>query len=89
MTHDREVAFSVFPNPFKKHISINFSLKNQSVVSLQVFNLLGQEVKTILENEKEAAGEHQFSFATNGEGIYFVNLKVDGKVFLQKIVLVR
>ncbi|MEO5673073.1 MAG: T9SS type A sorting domain-containing protein [Chitinophagales bacterium] len=89
ITHDREVAFSVFPNPFKEHISINFSLINQSVLSLQVFNLLGQEVKTILENEKEAAGEHQFSFATNGEGIYFVNLKVDGKVFLQKIVQVR
>jgi len=73
-----------YPNPFNPATTIKFSLPINSDVKLVVYNLLGQEVVTLL-NEDRSAGTHSIvwnSSNTNGvklsSGVYFYELKANG-----------
>jgi len=73
-----------YPNPFNPTTTIRFSLPVNSDVKLVVYNMLGQEVATLL-NEQRSAGTHSIvwnSSNTNGvilsSGIYFYELKANG-----------
>jgi len=73
-----------YPNPFNPTTTIKFSLPVNSDVKLIVYNLLGQEVVTLL-NEDRSAGTHSIvwnSSNTNGvklsSGVYFYELKANG-----------
>ncbi len=73
-----------YPNPFNPTTTIRFSLPVNSDVKLVVYNMLGQEVATLL-NEQISAGTHSIvwnSSNTNGvklsSGIYFYELKANG-----------
>lgn len=82
-----------YPNPFNPNTKINFNLAVDSKVSLKVFNVLGQEVTTLL-NGNLAAGYHEINFKADGlnSGIYFYKLEatgIDGKSFssVKKMIL--
>lgn len=68
-----------FPNPFNPSTKINFSLAVDSKVSLKVFNVLGQEVSTLL-NANLNSGYHEVNFNANGmnSGVYFYKLEASG-----------
>jgi len=78
------------PNPFNPETSIKFGLKAPGLAQLHVFNVMGQEVATVL-NTELAAGEHTVSF--NGSelpsGVYFYSLEVNGYQSIQKMVLMK
>jgi hypothetical protein len=61
-----------YPNPFNPSTTIEFELPSSGKVILKVFNLLGQEVKTLVARELRA-GRHQVRFDGNGlaSGVYF------------------
>jgi hypothetical protein len=65
-----------YPNPFNPSTQIKYSIANESVVSLKVYNTLGVEVATIV-NDNEAPGQHQVTFAGDNlpSGTYFYTLK--------------
>ncbi len=82
-----------FPNPFNPSTKINFSLAVDSKVSLKVFNVLGQEVSTLL-NKNLSAGNHEINFNATGmnTGVYFYKLEaagIDGTNFssVKKMIL--
>ncbi len=84
-----------FPNPFNPSTKINFGLPEKSDVSLRIFNLLGQSVLTIL-NEEYSAGNHTVNFDasnfTSGVYIYTITAKgVDGNSFREskKMILMK
>ncbi|MBA3647752.1 MAG: T9SS type A sorting domain-containing protein [Chitinophagales bacterium] len=81
--------FSIYPNPFQQATLTHYTLKGSSIISLEVYNFLGQKVKTILQNESQVAGEHQYPFSGNSEGIYFIKMIVDGKIFSKKIIQLK
>jgi flagellar hook assembly protein FlgD len=60
-----------YPNPFNPTTTICYQLTNDSKVNLKVYNLLGQEVATLLDGEKQA-GYHQevFNAARCASGMY-------------------
>lgn len=71
-----------FPNPFNPTTKISFSLPFQSVVSIKVYNLIGQEVATIV-NEHMVAGSYSkiWNAASMPSGAYFYRLQarpIDG-----------
>ncbi len=68
-----------YPNPFNPTTSISFTLPVDSKVSLKVFNVLGQEVASLL-NSTISAGQHQITFnASNlNSGVYFYQIKASG-----------
>ncbi len=68
-----------YPNPFNPDTRIKFSLAIDSKVSLKIFNVLGQEVATLI-NEDLAVGVHNINFDASGfkSGIYFYRIEADG-----------
>ncbi|MFO7524216.1 MAG: T9SS type A sorting domain-containing protein [Ignavibacteriaceae bacterium] len=68
-----------FPNPFNPSTIITFSLATDSKVSLKVFDVLGQEVITIVNNNL-SAGAHEYSFDASSfnSGVYFYRIEASG-----------
>lgn len=78
--------FVVYPNPFGSATNIEYNLKNGSVVSVEVFNLIGERVTDFAVNERQFAGKHTYRFEPTASGVYYVKLTVDGATTMQKIV---
>lgn len=78
------------PNPFNPETIINYSIPNAEFVSLRVYDLLGREVKTLV-NEKKQAGNYSVNFNGIGlmSGVYYYNLKCDGKTSTKKMILIK
>ncbi|GIV45475.1 MAG: hypothetical protein KatS3mg036_0293 [Ignavibacterium sp.] len=81
-----------FPNPFNNETKIRFTFRSdkQKLVSLKVFNILGQNVK-VLFNDFRSAGDYEFDFKTNDlpNGIYFLRLEIDNYSQTRKMVLLK
>jgi Secretion system C-terminal sorting domain/Cohesin domain len=65
-----------YPNPFNPTTMIKFELAEPAIVTLKVFNTLGQEVATLLNNASLAAGANEAQFDANSmpSGVYFYRL---------------
>ena len=84
-----------YPNPFNPSTTINFSLAVDSKVSLKIFDVLGQEVVTLI-NSDLAAGSQKVSFDASSlnSGVYFYRIDasgVDGQKFssTKKMILTK
>lgn len=79
-----------FPNPFNPSTNISFTLAKTENVTLKVFNVIGQEVATLI-NGQMNAGSHLVTFnAVNlASGIYFYQLKTGSLVAIKKMVLLK
>jgi hypothetical protein len=79
-----------FPNPFNPTTSITFTLPSREIVSLSVFDMLGQEVKTLLHGELDPGG-HTVTFDATGvaSGVYFYRLHAGSFVQTKRMVLLR
>lgn len=84
-----------YPNPFNPTTAIQFSLPVRSEVSLSIYNLLGQEVKTLHTGELPAGTHTRIWDGTNeansgvASGIYFYRLTYDDQSTTKKMTLVR
>ena len=93
VTVDAPQEFSLeqnYPNPFNPVTSIQYVVGSQSYVTLKVFDVLGNEVATLV-NEQKPAGTYEVEFdATNQpSGIYFYNLKAGSFVETKKMILIK
>jgi hypothetical protein len=79
-----------YPNPFNPSTTIRFALPAASPVTVKVYDLLGQEVATLV-NEVRPAGEHSVTFDASAlsSGIYFYQLRVNNFVESKKLMLVK
>ncbi len=87
------VAFALrqnFPNPFNPHTMISFSLPTKAHVTLDVYNLLGQKVTTLVDEELPA-GEHRVKFDGSdlASGVYFYRLQAGNWVQTKKMMLLK
>ncbi|MGC8654750.1 MAG: phosphodiester glycosidase family protein, partial [Candidatus Kryptoniota bacterium] len=79
-----------FPNPFNPDTRITFALITYSHVVLKVYDVLGREVSTLV-NEKLQPGLHEVIFREQGlpSGVYYYTLHVNGNAESRKMVLVK
>jgi PKD repeat protein len=84
-----------YPNPFNASTNIEFALPVESHVSLEVYNVLGQRVRTLV-NEYLPAGRHTVQFNARDErgvelasGIYFYRLQTDDGIDTKKMILMK
>jgi hypothetical protein len=78
------------PNPFNPSTQIRFSIPSAGPVSLRVYDIIGQEIATLLD-EHQPAGEHTVSFEGTGlpSGIYMYRLQHDSGVRVGRMILAR
>jgi hypothetical protein len=79
-----------YPNPFNPATTIRFELAEKSRTSLKIFNLLGQEVATLV-NATLPAGAHdvQWNAAEMSSGVYVYRLEANREIATRKLVLTR
>jgi hypothetical protein len=84
-----------FPNPFNPTTNINFSLKNASNVQIDIFNLKGQRVKTLI-SQTINAGEHSITWNGNDDsnspvssGIYYYKISTEFGEDTKKCILMK
>jgi len=79
-----------YPNPFNPTTTIEYSISRTSQVTLKVYNLLGQEVVTLV-NKKQKAGQHEIEFDGSklASGVYMYNLKAGETSVTKKMVLIK
>lgn len=80
--------FGNYPNPFNPNTSIRFELADPGFVTLKLFNVLGEEIATIV-REMLDSGEYQRTFDGSklSSGVYFYRLEVGGFVATKKLVV--
>jgi hypothetical protein len=78
------------PNPFNPTTAISYQLSATSFVTLRVFDLLGREVATLVDQQIEA-GKHtvQWNASNVPAGVYFYQMRVNGSVFTRKAVVLK
>jgi photosystem II stability/assembly factor-like uncharacterized protein len=89
----RPTAFSLsqnYPNPFNPATTIGYALPRRSRVTLLVFNLLGQNVATLVEGEVEA-GYHETVFDASrlASGVYFYRLQAGDFVETKRLMVLK
>lgn len=79
-----------YPNPFNPATTIEFYIPNAGVVNLSIYNILGEQVKTLI-NEERPAGKHSIQFSANNlsGGIYFYKLQAGSFEETKKMILLK
>lgn len=79
-----------YPNPFNPVTRINFNLQKNGFVSLKVFDIVGREMQTLV-NENKPAGSYSIDF--NGSefssGVYFYRIEANGFSDVKRMILVK
>jgi len=79
-----------YPNPFNPATTIEFQIPNSGIVTLKIYNILGEEVATLV-NERLKAGNHRFRFDGGqlASGVYLYRIQAENFQETKKMVLLR
>lgn len=79
-------AVQVYPNPFQGATHIGVNVSEAAVVSVEIYNTQGVKVET-LHNGTLDAGNHNFQFSAQREGVYYLRTAIGDKTFANKLVV--
>ncbi|MBU2445565.1 MAG: T9SS type A sorting domain-containing protein [Bacteroidetes bacterium] len=83
-----------YPNPFNPGTKIKYTIPQQSFVTLKVYDLLGREITTLI-NEEKPPGEYEVEFIGNSangglpSGVYFYQLQAGNFIETKKMILAK
>jgi hypothetical protein len=79
-----------YPNPFNPGTQISFDLSKESLVKIKIFDMLGREVASVLD-EVKPAGRHLINFDGSNltSGVYIYRMDVGDQVFSRKMTLLK
>ncbi len=86
------IAFEApVPTPSSYEASVNFELPVSAEVNMTVVDIAGRQMKTVLNNQKFVAGQHQHTFSVQdlANGTYFLVFQVEGAVLTHKLIVTR
>lgn len=80
-----------YPNPFNPATVISYQLTVMSEVRLDIFDLVGRKVATLLNGERKSAGNHSITFDASSlsSGIYIYRLQSGNSILTQKMTLIK
>ena len=79
-----------YPNPFNPSTKIKYSVPQSSNVLLKIYDVLGKEVATLIDEEKPAGNyEVEFNASNLSSGTYFYRLRSGNFVEMKKMVLMK
>ena len=79
-----------YPNPFNPSTQISYVLAAKGLATLKVYNIIGQEVATLV-NSVETAGSHEVKFDASrlSSGVYFYTLRSGNSIETMKMLLMK
>jgi hypothetical protein len=85
------LLYQNYPNPFNPSTELQFDLAQRAQVTLKVYNVLGQQVASLLNNATLAAGAHRIKFDGSNlpSGVYIYSLVSNGYAASKKMVLMK
>ncbi len=85
------VLFQNYPNPFNPSTTIMFSIPERNTVSLKVYNVLGELVTDLINNETYGQGYYEVLFDAGklSSGVYFYKIQAGKFVNIKKMILIR
>jgi hypothetical protein len=87
---DKMILYANYPNPFNPSTTIRYKLPAKSRVSMKIFDLLGREIVTLVDEEKpEGMNSVQFNAGNLSSGMYFCRLQAGHSVAVSKLMLVK
>ena len=79
-----------YPNPFNPTTKIKYSIPNKSTVSIKVYDLIGNEIATLVHDEKnKGTYEVEFNASELASGIYFCKMQSGSFIKISKIILIK
>ena len=80
-----------YPNPFNPSTNISFNMPNAANVSLKVYNVLGQEVASLINNKAMTAGTHTVAFDASAlsSGMYIYRIEAGSYVSTKRMMLIK
>jgi len=80
-----------YPNPFNPSTVIRFDIAKATNVTLKIYNVIGQEVATLINNQQIAAGYHsvEFNASTLASGVYIYRIEAGGMMAAKKMILLK
>ncbi|MCH8032926.1 MAG: T9SS type A sorting domain-containing protein, partial [Bacteroidetes bacterium] len=84
------VLYQNYPNPFNPATTIRYEIPQDGLVAIKIYDILGQEVKTIL-NEFKKADRYEIEFNAAGlaSGVYIYRIKVNEFITSKKMILIK
>jgi photosystem II stability/assembly factor-like uncharacterized protein len=84
-------ALRAFPNPVRTNLTVQFWLERPGSIRLDLWNLLGQHIRTLIPRKRVSAGEHTVSFRLPhlSSGVYIVRLSSETRQQTRKLVVIR
>ena len=84
------ILFQNYPNPFNPVTTIKYALPNNSLVTLKVYDILGREVVTLV-NEEKRAGVYEIEFIGShlSSGIYFYKINAGDFKDVKRLLLLK
>jgi len=81
----------LYPNPFNPQLSIDFSLPQESMTKISVYNTLGEEVHVVEKGRLIGAGFHSFYWDASDQssGMYLIKVQTENHIDTQKALLVK
>ncbi len=87
---DKFALYQNFPNPFNPTTTIKFDIARASITSLVIYDMLGKEVASLV-NQNLTPGSYQYSFNASNfpSGIYYYKVKTDEFTEIKKMILLK
>jgi hypothetical protein len=92
VTHSLENngSISLSPNPTNSIENISYSLVNSSLVKIELYNPLGEKLRTLLDTKEEAGNhEHEFDLSGMASGSYFLRIDMNGHTSIRLFEVVK
>ena len=79
-----------YPNPFNPTTNISYQIPKAGFVSLKVYNIIGNEIATLV-NQEKPAGDYKVQFDTHNlaSGTYFYKLTAGGVSLYKKMIVIK
>lgn len=78
-------SINVYPNPFDKQTKLSINIKSKSMVTIILFNSLGQEI-SVIENKTLEGGDYTYDLNVEDKGIYMLKSVINGHAITQRII---
>jgi hypothetical protein len=82
--------FQNYPNPFNPATTINYSIPKSGLVTIKIYNVLGKEIETLI-NEEKSAGNYSLVFSAGNlpSGIYFYQMQSGNFSQIKKLIILK